>query len=270
MQPFPAHSHYSRQQLKGLCELKEHIFQSNTHSVTVLCQKLGILVAELAEEMMPVPGHAFTTRLLRGNPLSSALSWAPNHGGEQLKCFLLLCLLRGSDSQGKEGWKCQPEQGFQKLRANPCSYKHMQFHFTLLENNRFSPLFKQTPVVFAQHIRNELSPKASHFQPAGFKLCSSLTPSSQWIRSSCSQRPRQDDVSTHKTGKKNIQHIFWVTYTSTLANVWMNWMSNRVKLPPNSSIQSWSDLNSLQKKVLEKDSSSYIFLKKRPVKAESI
>lgn len=146
----------------------------------------------------------------------------------------------------------------------------MQFHFTLLENNRFSPLFKQTPVVFAQHIRNELSPKASHFQPAGFKLCSSLTPSSQWIRSSCSQRPRQDDVSTHKTGKKIIQHIFWVTYTSTLANVWMNWMSNRVKLPPNSSIQSWSDLNSLQKKVLEKDSSSYIFLKKRPVKAESI
>ena len=148
---FPAHSHYSRQQLKGLCALQEQIFQLNTHSVTVPCQKLGILTAELAGEMMLVPGHAFTTQLLRGNPLSSALSWTPNCTWERPKCFLSLCLLRGSDSQGKEGWKCQPEQGFRKLRVNPYSYQHKQFHFALLKNNRFSVLFKQTPAVFAQH-----------------------------------------------------------------------------------------------------------------------
>lgn len=73
--PFPARSHYSHQQLKELCALQEHFFfKLNTHSVTALCQKLGILTAELAGEMMPAPGHAFTTQLLRGNPLSSVLS----------------------------------------------------------------------------------------------------------------------------------------------------------------------------------------------------
>lgn len=156
--------------------------------------------------MMPVPGHAFTAQLLRGNPLSSALSWTPNHRWEHPKCFFPLCLLRSGDSQEKEGWIRQPEQGFQKLGANPCSYEHKQFHFILLDSNRFSALFKQSPAAFAQHrapcLRPDLSPKASHFQPAGFKFCSSLPPSSQWTRSSRLQRPRENDISTHKTGKK--------------------------------------------------------------------
>lgn len=212
---------------RALCTTGTFFFKLNTHSVTALCQKLRILTAELAGETMPVPGHAFTTQLLRGNPLSSMLSWTPNRRWEGPKRFFPLCLLCGGDSQGKEGWTCQPEQGFQNLRANPRSYKHKQFHFILLGNNRLSALFKQTTAAFAQHhaprIRDDLSPKASHFQPAVFKFHPLLPLLSQWTISSCLQRPTEDDISTHKTGKKCIQHIFWVTYASTLTNTSMNW-----------------------------------------------